>query len=64
MLPTSGAARHASGLDVSAFQVSITVQEVDRSGLGAIGPCAIELARAEGLEAHLQAVALRLEAAA
>jgi len=64
VLPTSGAARHASGLDVSAFQVSITVQEVDRAGLGTIGPCAIELARAEGLEAHLQAVALRLEAAA
>ena len=64
VLPTSGAARYASGLDVSAFQVSITVQEVDRAGLGTIGPCAIELARAEGLEAHLQAVALRLEAAA
>ena len=63
VLPTSGAARFAGGLDVAAFQVAITVQEVDRRGLRGIGPCAIELARAEGLDAHLQAVALRLEAA-
>ena len=64
VLPTSGAARFAGGLNVASFQVAITVQEVQPRGIGAIGPCAMELARAEGLDAHLQAVALRLQAVA
>jgi histidinol dehydrogenase len=62
VLPTSGAARFNGGLNVSSFQVAITVQEVQPRGIVAIGPCAVELARAEGLDAHLQAVALRLQA--
>ncbi|HEY0503679.1 MAG TPA: histidinol dehydrogenase [Lysobacter sp.] len=62
VLPTSGAARFTGGLNVASFQVAITVQEVQPRGIAAIGPCAVELARAEGLDAHLQAVALRLQA--
>jgi histidinol dehydrogenase len=62
VLPTGGAARWCSGLSVASFQTAITVQEVRREGLAAIGPCAVELARAEGLDAHRSAVALRLEA--
>jgi histidinol dehydrogenase len=62
VLPTDGAARAWSGLSVSSFQTAISVQAVDRRGLEAIGPCAITLARAEGLEAHARAVAFRLEA--
>ncbi len=61
VLPTDGAARAWSGLSVSSFQTTISVQSVDRVGLQTIGPCAIVLARAEGLEAHARAVALRLE---
>jgi len=64
VLPTSGAARFTGGLSVASFQVAITVQEVQPRGIEAIGPCAVELARAEGLDAHLRAVALRLEAVA
>ncbi|MBU8976140.1 MULTISPECIES: histidinol dehydrogenase [unclassified Lysobacter] len=64
VLPTSGAARFAGGINVASFQVAITVQEVQPRGIEAIGPCAVELARAEGLDAHLRAVALRLEAVA
>lgn len=64
VLPTSGAARFSGGLNVASFQVAITVQEVQPRGIEAIGPCAVELARAEGLDAHLQAVALRLKAVA
>jgi histidinol dehydrogenase len=64
VLPTSGAARWCSGLSVASFQTAITVQEVTRGGLDAIGPCAIELASAEGLDAHRIAVQLRLEALA
>lgn len=61
VLPTSGAARHTGGLSVASFQVAITVQEAQRQGLAAIGPCAIALATAEGLDAHRFAVALRLQ---
>lgn len=63
VLPTGGAARFTGGLNVSSFQVAITVQEVDRRGLQAIGPCAVELANAEGLAAHARAVSIRLDAA-
>ena len=62
VLPTGGAARAWSGLSVASFQVAISVQRVDRLGLAAIGPCAMRIARAEGLEAHARAVQLRLEA--
>jgi histidinol dehydrogenase len=64
VLPTSGAARWCSGLSVASFQTAITVQEVARNGLAGIGPCAVELASAEGLDAHRLAVQLRLEALA
>jgi histidinol dehydrogenase len=63
VLPTGGAARFTGGVSVASFQIAMTVQEVAREGIAAIGPCAVELARAEGLDAHLRAVALRLEAA-
>ena len=61
VLPTNRAARAYSGVSVASFQTSISVQSVTRAGLAAIGPCAIALARAEGLEAHALAVARRLE---
>jgi histidinol dehydrogenase len=61
VLPTNGAARAWSGVSVASFQTSISVQEVSREGLAAIGPCAVEIARAEGLEAHAQSVLRRLE---
>ena len=64
VLPTSGAARWCSGLSVASFQTAITVQEVTSGGLRAIGPCAVALASAEGLDAHRLAVQLRLEALA
>ena len=62
VLPTNGAARAWTGVSVASFQKSISVQEVSRAGLEAIGPCAVEIARAEGLEAHAQSVLRRLEA--
>ena len=61
VLPTNGAARAWSGVSVASFQTSISVQSVTGEGLRAIGPCAVILARAEGLEAHAQAVIRRLE---
>lgn len=61
VLPTNGAARAWSGVSVASFQKAISFQEVSRAGLAAIGPCAVEMARAEGLEAHAQSVLRRLE---
>ncbi len=64
VLPTSGAARAWSGVGVGSFQNFVSVQSASRAGIGAIGPCALELARAEGLGAHALAVAVRLGVAA
>lgn len=61
VLPTDGAARAWSGLSVASFQKAITVQELTPAGLATIGPCAMTLATAEGLDAHARAVAIRLE---
>lgn len=60
VLPTGGAARAFGGVNVASFQIAISVQSATPDGMAAIGPCAMELARAEGLEAHRNAVALRL----
>lgn len=62
VLPTYGAARAFSGVSVPSFMTMITVQELSAAGLAAIGPCAIRLAQAEGLQAHARAVSIRLEA--
>jgi histidinol dehydrogenase len=62
VLPTYGAARAYSGVSVQSFMTFITVQELSAAGLSGIGPCAIRLAQAEGLEAHARAVSVRLEA--
>ncbi|TAK38439.1 MAG: histidinol dehydrogenase [Lysobacteraceae bacterium] len=64
VLPTGGHARAWSGLSVAAFRKSIAVQEASREALAEVGPCAVTLARAEGLQAHARAVELRLERAA
>jgi len=60
VLPTAGAARAYSGVSVASFQNQISVQAASREGIANIGPCALTLARAEGLGAHANAVAVRL----
>ncbi len=60
VLPTGGAARHASGLSVFDFLKRSSILRCPESGLKAVGPAAIRLAEAEGLSAHAHAVALRL----
>jgi histidinol dehydrogenase len=62
VLPTYGFARSWSGLSVASFQKQVTVQELSSGGLRAIGPCTITLATAERLDAHANAVRVRLEA--
>ncbi|QNH12760.1 histidinol dehydrogenase [Xanthomonas sp. GW] len=64
VLPTNGAARAYSGVSVASFQNFVSVQSASRAGIAAIGACAVIMARAEGLDAHANAVALRMEKAA
>ena len=61
VLPTNGAAAAYSGVSVSSFQNSVSVQSVSRAGIAGIGGCAVILATAEGLEAHANAVRLRMQ---
>ena len=53
-LPTGGCARAYSGVNIDSFLRRITYQELTREGLRV-------LARAEGLDAHAEAVRIRLE---
>ncbi len=60
VLPTGRTARFASGLSVFDFLKRTTWVECEAEGLAAIGPAAVELARAEGLDAHGLSIAARL----
>ncbi len=61
VLPTSRAARYASGLSVHDFLKRTTYVALSDQALGAIGPAAVVLAQAEGLDAHARSVACRLK---
>ncbi|MBA3848485.1 MAG: histidinol dehydrogenase [Opitutus sp.] len=61
VLPTYGWARAYSGLGLSDFQRSMTVQEARPRGLCRLGPAVARLADAEGLAAHRRAVTVRLQ---
>ena len=64
VLPTGGTARFASGLSVYDFLKRTTWIEAGREALGRVGPAAVLLATAEGLDAHARSVAIRLDEAA
>ena len=59
-LPTYGYARMYSGVSTSTFLKHITAQKLSKEGLQTIGEAVMTLARVEGLEAHRNAVAIRL----
>lgn len=59
-LPTNGFARAYSGVSMDSFMKKISFQELTREGLQSIGDTVIEMAVAEGLEAHAAAVKIRL----
>jgi histidinol dehydrogenase len=64
VLPTFGYARSYSGVSLLEFQKRITVQELSPDGLRALGPTAVTLSGMEGLDAHGNAVQVRLDALA
>lgn len=61
VLPTYGYARNYSSLGLADFMRRYTVQELSYQGLTNIADAIMDLADAEGLDAHKQAVALRLK---
>jgi histidinol dehydrogenase len=63
VLPTSRAARYASGLGVLDFLKRSSIVGCTADATAAIGPAAVTLAVSEGLDAHAISVALRLDAA-
>ncbi|WP_291728661.1 histidinol dehydrogenase [Bernardetia sp.] len=59
-LPTDGHARAYSGVSLDSFVKKITFQSLTKEGLGQIGQTVIEMAEAEELKAHANAVRVRL----
>ena len=60
VLPTAGTARFASPLSVATFRRRMSVLELTPRALAAVAPAVEALARAEGLEGHWRAVAVRV----
>jgi len=59
-LPTNGFAKAYSGVSMDSFVKKITFQQLTERGLMNIAPTVIEMADAEGLQAHSNAVSVRL----
>lgn len=60
-LPTYGYARNYSGVSVDSFIKKITFQSITADGIQIIGPAIETMAAAEGLDAHRNAVSIRLK---
>ena len=60
-LPTNGYAKQYSGVNLDSFMKSMTFQKITEEGIKEIGPAIELMAQAEGLEAHKNAVTLRLK---
>ncbi|MDT0643990.1 histidinol dehydrogenase [Zunongwangia sp. F363] len=59
-LPTNGYAKQYSGVNLDSFLKSMTFQKISEEGIKEIGPAIELMAEAEGLQAHKNAVSLRL----
>ena len=60
-LPTAGWAASLSGVNTESFMRRMTVQELTPEGITALSPTIIAMAQAEGLDAHANAVKVRVE---
>ncbi|MGZ4121363.1 MAG: histidinol dehydrogenase [Actinomycetota bacterium] len=61
VLPTAGTARFASPLRVSTFVKSTAIISFERAGLDQVAPALLQIAEAEGLDAHARALRIRME---
>ena len=60
-LPTNGYTKQYSGVNLDAFLKAITYQRISAQGMRSLGPHIEAMAAAEGLDAHKNAVSLRLK---
>jgi histidinol dehydrogenase len=60
-LPTSGYAKAYSGVNIDSFMRKITFQELTKEGLRSLGPVIETMAAGEYLDAHKNAVTVRLK---
>ncbi|UAM99424.1 histidinol dehydrogenase [Polaribacter litorisediminis] len=60
-LPTNGFTKAYSGVNLDSFMKSITFQKISKEGIKTIGKSIEIMAAAEGLQAHKNAVTLRLD---
>lgn len=60
-LPTNGYAKQYSGVNLDSFMKSITFQKISKEGISGIGNAIELMAEAEGLDAHKNAVTIRLK---
>jgi histidinol dehydrogenase len=60
VLPTGGSARFGSPLGVADFLKASNIIALDKAGMRKLSRAAVVIAEAEGLDAHAQAVALRV----
>jgi histidinol dehydrogenase len=60
-LPTSAYAKAYSGVSVDSFVKKITFQHISNEGIKNIGPTVEILAELEGLQAHKNAVSVRMK---
>jgi histidinol dehydrogenase len=60
-LPTNGYAAMYSGVSLDSFVKKITYQQLTKEGLQNIGNTVMEMASAEGLDAHKNAISIRLK---
>ena len=59
-LPTSAWARSYSGVNIDSFIRKMTIQEISREGLEGLAGTIVAMAEAEGLQAHANAVKVRI----
>jgi len=60
-LPTNAYAKQYSGVNLDSFQKSMTFQKINETGIKSIGKAIELMAEAEGLQAHKNAISLRLK---
>jgi len=60
-LPTNGYAKMYNGVNLDSFIKKITFQKITREGLQNIGPAIMKMAESEELDAHRNAVKIRME---
>ncbi len=61
-LPTNGYAKSYSGVSLDSFLKKITFQQINKDGIVKIGTAVESMAEAEGLNAHKNAITIRIDA--